>query len=55
VADPHAVFEALLEQDIIIRDLGIANHLRVTAGTAAETTVFLDAMAGLGSIARIGA
>ncbi len=55
VADPHAVFEALLEQDIIIRDLGIANHLRVTAGTTAETTVFLDAMAGLGSIARIGA
>ncbi len=55
VADPHAVFEALLKQDIIIRDLNIANHLRVTAGTTFETTAFLDAMAGLGSIARIGA
>ncbi|MCU1557531.1 MAG: histidinol-phosphate transaminase [Microbacteriaceae bacterium] len=54
VADPHAVFEALLEQDIIIRDLNIPNHLRVTAGTAGETTAFLDAMAGLPTIARIG-
>ncbi|MET4782007.1 histidinol-phosphate transaminase [Glaciihabitans sp. UYNi722] len=55
VAEPHAVFEALLEQDIIIRDLGIPNHLRVTAGTVAETTAFLEAMAGLGPMARIGA
>jgi histidinol-phosphate aminotransferase len=54
VADPHAVFEALLEQDIIIRDLSIPNHLRVTAGTGGETTAFLDAMAGLPAIARIG-
>jgi histidinol-phosphate aminotransferase len=45
--DPHALFEALLEQDIIIRDLGIANHLRVTAGTEAETTEFLDVLARL--------
>ena len=47
VDDPHAVFEALLEQDILIRDVGIPNHLRVTAGTAAETTAFLKAIAGL--------
>ncbi|MEO6505694.1 MAG: histidinol-phosphate transaminase [Terrimesophilobacter sp.] len=47
VGDPHAVFEALLEQDILIRDLGIAHHLRVTAGTEAETTAFLDALAKL--------
>jgi histidinol-phosphate aminotransferase len=47
VEDPHAVFEALLEQDIIIRDIGIPNHLRVTAGTAAETTAFLHALAAL--------
>ena len=44
VADPHAAFEALLEQDVIVRDLGIPNHLRVSAGTAEETTAFLDAM-----------
>jgi histidinol-phosphate aminotransferase len=45
VADPHAVFSALLEQDILIRDIGIPNHLRVTAGTEAETTEFLRALA----------
>jgi histidinol-phosphate aminotransferase len=45
VSDPHAVFEALLGQDILIRDIGIPNHLRVTAGTAEETTEFLKALA----------
>ncbi|MEO7006554.1 MAG: histidinol-phosphate transaminase [Terrimesophilobacter sp.] len=47
VKDPHAVFDALLEQDILIRDLGIPHHLRVTAGTEAETTAFLNALAKL--------
>ncbi|WIE76669.1 histidinol-phosphate transaminase [Curtobacterium sp. MCSS17_007] len=44
VADPHAAFEALLEQDVIVRDLGIPHHLRVSAGTEEETTAFLEAM-----------
>jgi histidinol-phosphate aminotransferase len=44
VAEPHAVFERLLAEGIIIRDLAIANHLRVTAGTEAETTAFLEAL-----------
>src|SRR6185312_13097899 len=30
VADPHAVFEALLEQGILIRDVGIPHCLRVS-------------------------
>jgi histidinol-phosphate aminotransferase len=47
VADPHATFQALLERDILVRDIGIPNHLRVTAGTEAETTAFLDALASL--------
>lgn len=55
VSDPHAVFEALLERDIIIRDLGIPNHLRVSAGTEKETTAFLTAMGDLGALGRIGA
>ena len=61
VADPSATFEALLANDIIIRDLGIANHLRVSAGTEAETTEFLDVLARLTSegvtpaLGRIGA
>ncbi len=45
VADPRATFEYLLSHDILIRDIGLANHLRVTAGTEAETTEFLDVLA----------
>jgi histidinol-phosphate aminotransferase len=37
----------LLAQGIIIRDVGIPNHLRVTAGTEAEMTEFLDVIAQL--------
>ena len=44
VADPAAAFTSLLGRDVIVRDLGIPNHLRVSAGTAEETTAFLDAM-----------
>lgn len=45
VADPRASFEALLAEGILIRDVGIPGHLRVSAGTEAETTAFLDALA----------
>jgi len=44
VDDPAGVFERLLARGIIVRDLGIPGHLRVSAGTEAETTAFLDAM-----------
>ncbi|HEY4270146.1 MAG TPA: histidinol-phosphate transaminase [Galbitalea sp.] len=54
VDDPHAVFEKLLAEGIIIRDLGIKNHLRVTAGTEAETTEFLDALARISASAALG-
>jgi len=47
VENPSQVFETLLSQGIIIRDLGIPGHLRVSAGTHAETTAFLEAMAAL--------
>jgi histidinol-phosphate aminotransferase len=49
VDDPHAVFEELLADSIIIREVGIPHHLRVTAGSDAETTIFLDALARLSS------
>ena len=49
VADPHATFLALLERDILVRDVGIPNSLRVTAGTEHETTAFLEALASVGS------
>jgi histidinol-phosphate aminotransferase len=48
VADPNGVFERLLEEGILIRDLGIPGHLRVTAGTEAETSAFLEALGRIG-------
>jgi histidinol-phosphate aminotransferase len=45
VADPRAVFESLLDRGILIREIGLPGCLRVTAGTEAETTAFLEAMA----------
>jgi histidinol-phosphate aminotransferase len=47
VADTKATFAALLEAGIIIRDTGIPHHLRVTAGTEAETTAFLETLRAL--------
>jgi histidinol-phosphate aminotransferase len=49
VDDPQATFAALLERDILIRDVGIPNALRVTAGTADETDFFLQSLADLGA------
>ena len=49
VQDPAATFGALYDRGILIRDVGIPHHLRVTAGTEAETSAFLDALASLGS------
>ncbi|CAN5447203.1 histidinol-phosphate transaminase [soil metagenome] len=46
--DPGATFRALLERDILIRDVGIPGGLRVTAGTAEETGFFLQSLAELG-------
>ncbi|HEY0248993.1 MAG TPA: histidinol-phosphate transaminase [Gryllotalpicola sp.] len=48
VQEPRRVFEELLAEDIIIREMGIPHTLRVSAGTEAETTEFLDAMARYG-------
>ena len=48
VEDPRGTFEALLAAGILVRDVGIPGHLRVSAGTEAETTAFLDALEALG-------
>ncbi len=47
-ADPEATFEELRAQGILIRNLSIPGHLRITAGTAAETGAVIDAIAALG-------
>ncbi|MGM7699410.1 histidinol-phosphate transaminase [Microbacterium sp. A84] len=49
VADPKATFQALYDRGVLVRDVGIPNHLRVTAGTESETTAFLDALASIES------
>ncbi len=45
LADERATWEALLEAGVLVRDVGIPHHLRVTAGDPDETTAFLTAMA----------
>jgi histidinol-phosphate aminotransferase len=49
VDDPAAIWRGLYDQGVLIRDVGIAHHLRVTAGTEDESTAFLDALASLDS------
>lgn len=42
--DPNGVFEALLAKGVLIRNVGIPGTLRVSAGTEAETSAFLEAL-----------
>jgi len=44
LADAKAVWRSLLAHQVLIRDVGIPHHLRVSAGTPAETGAFLDAI-----------
>jgi len=45
--DAAAAWRELLRRGVLVRDVGLAGHLRVTAGTAAETDAFLAALAQL--------
>ncbi|MGD9481869.1 histidinol-phosphate transaminase [Streptomyces sp. TRM70308] len=40
----HAVWQALLEHGVLVRDNGVPGWLRVTAGTPQENDAFLDAV-----------
>src|SRR6185437_13073295 len=42
--DQKIVWQRLLDRGVLIRDVGLAGWLRVTAGTPAETDAFLEAM-----------
>jgi histidinol-phosphate aminotransferase len=44
LADAAAVWRAVLDQGVLIRDVGLPGCLRITAGTEDETTAFLDAV-----------
>ena len=43
-ADAPAAWRALLDRGVLVRDVGLPGWLRVTAGTAEETTAFLTAL-----------
>ncbi|WP_432954759.1 histidinol-phosphate transaminase [Micromonospora haikouensis] len=45
--DQAVAWRALLEQGVLVRDVGLPGWLRVTAGTPAETDAFLTAMESL--------
>ena len=47
LADARETWQALLDRGVLVRDVGIPHHLRVTAGTPEETSTFLRAMADL--------
>ncbi|MCR8670352.1 histidinol-phosphate transaminase [Agrococcus sp. HG114] len=49
IDDPQATFRALLARGILVRDVGLPGTLRITAGTRAETSALLAAMAELRS------
>jgi histidinol-phosphate aminotransferase len=42
--DAHAAWQALLDHDVLVRDVGLPGWLRVTAGTAEEMDGFLTAL-----------
>ncbi|WP_080794493.1 histidinol-phosphate transaminase [Corynebacterium pacaense] len=41
--DQHAAWQAFLDRGVLIRDVGVAGHLRVTIGLPAENDAFLEA------------
>jgi histidinol-phosphate aminotransferase len=43
-ADATAAWQALLDRDVLVRDVGLPGWLRVTAGTPEETDAFLTAL-----------
>jgi histidinol-phosphate aminotransferase len=51
-ADAGAAWQAFLDAGVLIRDVGIGGHLRVTIGTPAENDAFLAAAAGIPGGAR---
>jgi histidinol-phosphate aminotransferase len=50
--DERRVWEALVQRGVLVRDVGVGGWLRVTAGTEAETTAFLGALAAALGVVR---
>ncbi len=47
LTDAQQTWQSLLDRGVLVRDVGIPGHLRITAGTEAETGAFLSAMADI--------
>lgn len=47
IEDPKQTWQDLLKKGILVRDVGLPNTLRITAGTEAETTAVIDALTEL--------
>ena len=47
VANPTKTWQDLLDRGILVRDIGIPNTLRITAGTESETTAVIEALTEL--------
>jgi histidinol-phosphate aminotransferase len=47
IENPREIWQALLDRGILVRDIGIPNSLRITAGTEAETTAVINALTEL--------
>jgi histidinol-phosphate aminotransferase len=51
-ADAGTAWRALLDHDVLVRDVGLAGWLRVTAGTPEETDAFLTALGEVAPASR---
>lgn len=49
--DAHAAWQGFLDRGVLIRDVGIAGHLRVTIGLPGENDAFLAAAAAVADVA----
>jgi histidinol-phosphate aminotransferase len=52
--DAAAAWQALLDRDVLVRDVGLPGWLRVTAGTPEETDAFLTALGEVAPAHRAG-
>jgi histidinol-phosphate aminotransferase len=52
--DAPAAWQALLDRDVLVRDVGLPGWLRVTAGTPEETDAFLTALGEVAPGSRAG-
>ena len=45
--DQSVLWQALLDASVLVRDVGVHGHLRVTAGTPDETDAFVEAITAI--------